>query len=73
MCEHQPPNMSFFFGSVELCGFFPENYKISFLSEMSENDTHIETFQSISIIPESMQVLFHPSDRISEWLLGTGS
>ena len=65
--------MSFFFGSVELCGFFPENYKISFLSEMSGNDTDIETVQSIRIIPESMQIIFHPSDSISEWFCGTGS
>ena len=40
---------------------------------MSENNTDIESVQSISVISESMQVIFHPSDRISEWLQGTGS
>ena len=40
---------------------------------MSENDTDIETVQSISIIPESMQVIFHSSGSVSEWFLGAGS
>ena len=40
---------------------------------MSENDIDIESVQSIGINSESMQVIFHPSDRISEWLLGAGS
>ena len=40
---------------------------------MSENDIDIESVQSIGIISESMEVIFHPSDRISEWLLGAGS
>ena len=56
-----------------LRGFFPKNYAISFLSEMTENNTDIESIQSISVISESMQVIFHPSDRISKCLLGTGS
>ena len=72
MFEHQPPDMSFFFGSVELCGFFfQKTTKFHFLSEMSENDTDIETVQSISVISESMQVIFHSSDSVSKWLLGT--
>ena len=68
-------------GTLQL--FFPENYKISFLSELSENNADIDRVQSISIITstanvfadvsESMQVIFHLSDRISEWFFGTGS
>ena len=40
---------------------------------MSENDTDIETVQSITTTPETMQVIFHPSDSISEWVLGNES
>ena len=39
--EHHLPNMSFFWGSVALRDFFPENYKISLLTEMSKNDADI--------------------------------
>ena len=60
-----------------ICGtlrvFFKKTTKFHFLSEMSENDTDIETVQSISVISESMQVIFHSSDSVSKWLLGTES
>ena len=42
-------------------GFFQKTTKFHFLSEMPKNYTDIETVQSISIIPESMQVIFHSS------------
>ena len=36
------PNMRFFWGSVTLSDFFPKNYKISLLTEMSKNYADIE-------------------------------
>ena len=59
-----------------ICGtlrFFPSKLQNLISVEMSENDTDIETVQSITTTPETMQVIFHPSDSISEWVLGTES
>ena len=68
--------MSFFWVSVTIRNFFPENCEIPVLTEMSKNDAEIEMVQSVSNFPsikeifvgfsESMQTICHLSNRISE-------
>ena len=42
LCKYQLPNMSFFWISVAFRDFFPKNYEIPLLTEMSKNDADIE-------------------------------
>ena len=81
LCDHQLPNMSFFFGSVDLCDFFPQKYKSSFVWNVRERcwywDDSFHKYKLTSTakffadVSKSMHVIFHPSEEFQSGFLVT--